>query len=152
MTTRLRLFTQICLFVVTGLGFFNANAVDYTLPADIGIGPFANCSGAGPYTCAGKVEIKFPDTVTLTASVILNVTAEFKVDDFGGPVNAAGIYTMNVFANKAHIDGDEIVNINLTASGDITIHKTATVIGDVTSTGGTLNIDPDSTLRRLAAL
>jgi len=146
MTTRLRLFTQICLFVVTGLVYFNANAVDYTLPADIGIGPFANCSGTGPYTCAGKVEIKFPDTVTLTASVTLNVTAEFKVDDFGGPVNAAGIYTMNVFANKGHIDGDEIVNINLTASGDITLHKSATVIGDVTSTGGTLNIDPDSTV------
>jgi hypothetical protein len=146
MMARLRPFLQFCLFLIISLLSFNVYAVDYTLPADIGSGPFSNCSGAGPYTCAGNVQIQFPDTVTLTAPVTLNVTAEFKVDDFAGPVNAAGIYTMDVFANKAHIDGDEIVNINLTTSGDITVHKSATVVGDLESTGGDIKVDPDSTV------
>jgi len=134
------------MLAVSWLISFNAYAVDYVLPADIGNGPFANCSGSGPYTCAGNVEIQFPDTVTLTAPVTLNVTAEFKVDDFAGPVNAADIYTMTITANRGHIDGDEIVNINLTTSGDIIVHKSATVVGDLESTGGDIDIDDNSTV------
>ena len=122
----------------------SAHAAAYTLPADIGQNgsPFKDCSGAGPaYTCTGKVDIKNNDTVVLTSDVTLNLTGnnEFKVG--GGSVNNSG-FVFNVTAGKIHIDGPgPVIMDELVASGDIIIHKQSNVTGNITSTGGDIDIE-----------
>ena len=142
---RLKPLLQIGLFLVTWILSFNVYAVNYTLPADIGLGgsPFKDCSALPTaYTCTGKVDIKAADTVVLTSDVTLYVDGEFKVGG-GGSANALNNFVFNVFATKIHIDGSGVVNVNLTASGEVKIHKESNVTGDIESTGGDVLIEDD---------
>jgi len=122
------------------LGSTQGIAADYELPLDIGNGAFKSCSGTGPtYTCTGKVDIKGGDTVVLTGDITLIVNGEFKVG--GGNVNNSG-FVFNVTAEKINIEGPGPVVMNeLTASGDITVHKAANLTGNLLSTGGDITID-----------
>ena len=121
----------------------NAYAVAYSLPADIGTGAFASCTVtvAPDYTCTAKVEIGAADSVVLTADVTLNVNGEFKVKPGGSASN--GGFVFNVSATKIHIDGPGALEINLTASGEIIIHKVSNITGNITSTGGDVLIEDD---------
>jgi MSHA biogenesis protein MshQ len=117
-------------------------AATYLLPASIGVKgtPFKDCSGAGPsYTCTRKIDIKGGNTVVLSADVTLNVNAEFKVSPGGSVDNSGFIFDVN--AIKIHIDGTgTVVMDNLTASGDVIIHKQANLTANVVSTGGDIAI------------
>ena len=123
--------------------FFGSSllAATYNLPASIGVNgtPFKDCSGAGPvYTCTKKIDIKAGNTVLLTSNVTLNITPEFKV---GGNVDNNGFVFNIAVTGKIHIDGAGTVLMNnLTASGDIVIHKQANLTGDVVSTNGDILI------------
>jgi hypothetical protein len=58
----------------------NAAAASYSLPADIGSGPFSSCSGGGPtYNCSNDVSLNNNDSVALTADVTLNIDGDFDV-------------------------------------------------------------------------
>ena len=124
--------------------FFGSSllAATYNLPASIGVNgtPFKDCSGAGPvYTCTKKIDIKVGNTVLLTSNVTLNITPEFKV---GGNVDNNGFVFNIAVTGKIHIDGAGTVLMNnLTASGDIVIHKQANLTGDVVSTNGDILIE-----------
>jgi MSHA biogenesis protein MshQ len=119
----------------------SASAADYFLPADIGSGPFTSCSGSGPtYTCTDKVDIGKNNTLILNSDVTLNINKEFKVADDSSVDNNG--YVFNVNATKLHIDGSaSMVFNNLTATGDVHIHKEANLTANVTSTGGEIKID-----------
>lgn len=134
-----------------------ALAAAYSLPADIGSGPFSSCSGTGPvYNCSGNVSLGNNDSVTLTADVTLNINGDFDVGknvvidnngfllgfdatgdidvDDGAQVNA------DLISNgKIDIGKGVVANGNMTASDDITINDDAIVSGNI-DTGGKLDI------------
>jgi hypothetical protein len=118
-------------------------AATFLLPASIGVNgtPFKDCSGAGPvYTCTKKVDIKGGNTVRLTSNVTLNISPEFKVSPGGNVDNNGFVFNVSV-TGKIHIDGTGTVLMdNLTATGNITIHKQANLTGNVVSTAGDITI------------
>lgn len=134
---------QFFLLAVVGIASLNVHAANYSLPADIGTGPFSSCSGAGPdYSCTAKVELNDNDTVVLTSDVTLNVDPEFRVNPGASASN--GGFVFNVFVTGTiHIDGTGAVEINLTATGEIRIHKVSNITGNITSTGGDVLIEDD---------
>ena len=125
-------------------------AATFLLPASIGQNgtPFKDCSGGGPtYTCTRKIDIKGGDAVELTANVTLNSTGEFKVGPGGSVDNKGFVFNLST-TDDIHIDGPGVVLMdNLTADGDIIIHKQANLTGNVVSTGGDIAIeDGNSTI------
>ncbi|WP_293750997.1 DUF2341 domain-containing protein [uncultured Paraglaciecola sp.] len=124
----------------------SASATNYVLPANIDSGPFASCSGSGPtYTCTSEVRIGKNHSIVLTSDVTLNVSGEFKVAD--NTSVDKGVHIFNVNATTLHIDGSaSMVFTNLTASGNVTIHKNANLTANVTTIGGSLYIDDNSTV------
>ena len=134
-----------CLLLLLQLS--SASATNYVLPANIGSGPFASCSGSGPtYTCTSKVDIGKNNTLVLNSDVTLNVSGEFKVADNSSVDKGAHIF--NVDATKIHIDGSASIMVfnSLTATGEVKVHKKANLTADLTSTSGNINIDNDSTV------
>jgi cytoskeletal protein CcmA (bactofilin family) len=119
----------------------SAGAKEYVLPGDIGSSPFNKCSGSGgTYTCTSNVDVGKGNTLDLSSDVTLNIDGEFKVGDDTSVSNEG--YVFNVNATKLHIDGAaSMVFNNLTATGDVHIHKEANLTANVTSTGGEIKID-----------
>ena len=121
----------------------SANAANYVLPGGIGSKPFKDCSaGPGPdtFTCTEKVDIGKNNTLVITDDVNLNIDGEFKVADDSSVDNNGHVFNVN--ATKLHIDGSALIVIdNLTATGDVHIHKEANLTANVTSTGGEIKID-----------
>ncbi|MFT4807201.1 MAG: MSHA biogenesis protein MshQ [Paraglaciecola sp.] len=134
--------TVIALIIVCMLLQHNsAGAKEYVLPGDIGSSPFNKCSGSGgTYTCTSNVDVGKGNTLDLSSDVTLNIDGEFKVGDDTSVSNEG--YVFNVNATKLHIDGAaSMVFNNLTATGDVHIHKEANLTANVTSTGGEIKID-----------
>jgi predicted acyltransferase (DUF342 family) len=121
----------------------SANAANYVLPGGIGSKPFKDCSaGPGPdtFTCTEKVDIGKNNTLVITDDVTLNIDGEFKVADDSSVDNNGHVFNVN--ATTLHIDGSALIVIdNLTATGDVHIHKEANLTANVTSTGGEIKID-----------
>ncbi len=55
-----------------------ANAATYTLPTNLGTGPFSNCNPT-TYVCTGDIAIGNNDVVNFGASMTLSVTGNFTV-------------------------------------------------------------------------
>jgi cytoskeletal protein CcmA (bactofilin family) len=117
-------------------------AASYNLPADIGTGPFASCSGGGPtYNCSADVSLNNNDTVTLSADVTLNINGDFDpgkdvlLDNNG--------FVFNIIATgDINIDDRTQVNANLDAGGKIEFGKNVVVNGNVVS-GDDIKLDDD---------
>ena len=129
--------TFLCLLLRLG----SASADTYKLPGDIGSGPFSSCTGTEtPFYCNSNVKIGVNKTLILESNVTLDINGEFKVAD-DSSVNNNG-YVFNVTAKKLHIDGSaSMIFDNLTATGDVHIHKQANLTANVTSTSGKIKID-----------
>jgi len=66
------------MWLVLLLGTRGAHAVDYSLPAATGSGPFASCSGSGStYNCSGAVTLADNDAVVFSSNMTLAITGAF---------------------------------------------------------------------------
>jgi predicted acyltransferase (DUF342 family) len=128
-------------------------AAAYSLPADIGSGPFSSCSGAGPaYGCSGNVRLGNNDSVTLTADVTLNMDRDFDVGknvvidnngfllgfDVSGDINIDDGARINAgldAGGNIDVGKNVIINGNMTAGGDIAIGDDSSISGDIDSAG-----------------
>ena len=120
-----------------------ALAAAYSLPADIGSGPFSSCSGAGPsYNCSGNINLGNNDTLTLTANVTLNIDADF---DIGKNVVIDNSGFVLEFDASGDIDVDDgaQVNANLVAVGKIKLGKNVVVNGNIAA-GDDIEIGDDT--------
>jgi len=134
-----------------------ALAAAYSLPADIGSGPFSVCSGTAPnYACSNDVNLGNNDTLTLTANVNLDINGDFDVgkdvviDNAGFVFNIVASGDIKVddrsevnanlnAANKIEFGKNTLLNGNLVAGGDVKIEDDAVITGAVDS-GGKIDI------------
>jgi len=111
----------------------NASAASYSLPADIGSGPFSSCSGAGPsYNCSANVSLNNNDSVALTADVTLNIGGDFDVGKNVVIDNNGFLLTVDITGDIDVDDGAQ-VNANLDADGKIELGKNVIVNGNMTA-------------------
>ncbi len=110
-------------------------AAAYSLPGDIGSGPFSACSGGGPaYACTGDIDLNNNDSVSLTADVTLNIDGEI---DFGKNVildNNGFVFNLNA-TGDINIDDSAQINASLDTAGKIDLGKDVVVNGNVTAAG-----------------
>jgi MSHA biogenesis protein MshQ len=134
---------SLLIFLLLLFQLSSASADNYSLPDDIGSGPFYYCSHDvdDEYICSGKVDIGKDNNLLITDNITLNITGEFKVGD-DSSVTINDEYFFNVSAANLHIDGAASIVIDeLEASGNVKIHKQANLTANVTSTNGYIEID-----------
>lgn len=130
------------------------SAATYNLPADIGSGPFANCSfmsGTGTfYTCFGNLSID--GTVNFTSNVSLNIFGTLTVannSSLNGNGNTILLYatdninvgsgitsSVSFLSAAAFVAGNNVVTTGtIGASGNITLGNNVTATGNLSSNG-----------------
>ncbi len=121
------------LLAVVGLVSLDAFAASYSLPADIGNGPFSSCSGSGPvYSCSDKVRLRDNDTVVLTSDVTLNINGDFQVDKNVNISNSGFVFNINA-TEDVDIGSNSSVSANITAGDDIQTENGVIITGNISA-------------------
>jgi predicted acyltransferase (DUF342 family) len=121
----------------------NAAAASYSLPADIGSGPFSSCSGGGPtYNCSNDVSLNNNDSVALTADVTLNIDGDFDVGKNVVIDNNGFLFAVDITVDIGIDDGAQ-VNANLDADGKIELGKNVVINGNIAA-GDDIEIGDDT--------
>lgn len=110
-------------------------AADYTLPADIGSGPFTNCSGTSPnYTCNTNFQFNGDTRITLTEDISLTIST----NNWNAWVVWGSFETLNnnlkLIVPKGNIvfGGTTTYTGSIyTKNGDITFHRDVELTGDI---------------------
>lgn len=107
-------------------------AATYSLPSDIGSGPFSGCSGAGPIYSCGDITIDDEDTVNLTANVTFNMTS-FKLDIKSEVTINDNGNSFIINAKDVTIKADSTIDATINATDKVDIKEEATINGDITA-------------------
>jgi hypothetical protein len=113
-------------------GAAHAVGTNYTLPSSIGSGAFSSCilSSGTTYNCSADITLANNDTVTVTSSMVLNVTGSFST----GTNVTVGPSISIVVSGNISLGVNNSISGNLTAlNGTVNVGNNAVVTGDVTA-------------------
>ena len=136
---RLKHFAIVLLFLLPALG----QSATYTLPADLGSGPFSNCAGlASPYSCSSSVTLPNNTVIEITAPLALNISGSLVIRNTV-QINLANtdLLTWSVTGNLS-VGNNSVIFANLRADGNITVANNITITGDLT--GNAISIGTNS--------
>lgn len=131
------------IFVVLLIISEPSHAINYSLPDDIGSGPFADCSGSGPsYSCSSEIRLTKTARVTLSETITLVITdggfiAEkvFSISDNGFKLNLEVVKGDVVFVHNTDYFGDITVG-----DGNLTFEKSTDFVGDIHTDNGNVQV------------
>lgn len=128
-----RRFVQVVLLAFGGF----AQAATYSLPAQIGSGPFSSCSftSGTTYSCTSSVRIDDNDTVNFTQSMTLAVIGAGRDFEVGNNsfVNGNGFAVTITAADDIKLGNSFVGSVNFSAGDDFDAGNSATITGNVTA-------------------
>lgn len=110
-------------------------AVNYSLPASIGSGAFAACSGSGTnYSCSGNLTLADADTLVLSSNITLAISGNFIIGKNVSISNSGFQLNFNVGGNVT-INQSATVSANFTGNGNFTTKNNVSLTGNISMTG-----------------